>query len=131
MSWTCEQTEARLSDYLDGLLQPVEQSAFNHHVNTCEKCAPLVAGVARARRALRVGTRGSAGAARKRDFDGNTGCAQLAESETLAEGPAIAAVCLQHGLGGRDARHHSYGFWFFVPQAQAGGSSSCHDLSQR
>jgi len=48
MSWTCEQTEARLSDYLDGLLQPVEQSAFNHHVNTCEKCAPLVAGVARA-----------------------------------------------------------------------------------
>ncbi len=48
MSWTCEQTEARLSDYLDGLLQPVEQFAFNHHVNTCEKCAPLVAGVARA-----------------------------------------------------------------------------------
>src|SRR6266849_1318124 len=48
MNWTCEQTEARLSDYLDGLLQPVEQSAFNLHVNTCEKCAPLVAGVARA-----------------------------------------------------------------------------------
>jgi anti-sigma factor RsiW len=48
MNWTCEQTEARLSDYLDGLLQPVEQSAFNRHVNTCEKCAPLVAGVARA-----------------------------------------------------------------------------------
>jgi anti-sigma factor RsiW len=48
MNWTCEQTEARLSDYLDGLFQPVEQSAFNRHVNTCEKCAPLVAGVARA-----------------------------------------------------------------------------------
>src|SRR5216684_524107 len=46
MNWTCEQTEARLSDYLDGLLQPVEQSAFNQHVNTCEKCAPLVAAVA-------------------------------------------------------------------------------------
>src|SRR5258708_8287653 len=46
MNWTCEQTEARLSDYLDGLLQPVEQSAFNRHVNICEKCAPLVAGVA-------------------------------------------------------------------------------------
>src|SRR5712691_4789809 len=46
MTWTCEQTEARLSDYLDGLLQPAEQSAFNLHVNTCEKCAPLVAGVA-------------------------------------------------------------------------------------
>jgi len=48
MSWTCEQTEARLSDYLDGLLQPAEQSAFNLHVNTCERCAPLVAGVAHA-----------------------------------------------------------------------------------
>ncbi len=47
MNWTCEQTEARLSDYLDGLLQPVEQSSFNKHVNTCEKCAPLVAAVAR------------------------------------------------------------------------------------
>ncbi len=48
MNWTCEQTEARLSDYLDGLFQPAEQSAFNLHVNTCERCAPLVAGVARA-----------------------------------------------------------------------------------
>ena len=47
MNWTCEQTEARLSDYLDGLLQPVEQSAFNLHVNACERCAPLVAAVAR------------------------------------------------------------------------------------
>src|SRR6267378_3413137 len=47
MNWTCEQTEARLSDYLDGLFQPAEQSVFNHHVNTCERCAPLVAAVAR------------------------------------------------------------------------------------
>jgi anti-sigma factor RsiW len=46
MNWTCEQTEARLSDYLDGLLQPAERSAFNLHVNICERCAPLVAGVA-------------------------------------------------------------------------------------
>ena len=47
MNWTCEQTEARLSDYLDGLFEPAEQSAFNVHVNTCERCAPLVAAVAR------------------------------------------------------------------------------------
>jgi anti-sigma factor RsiW len=47
MNWTCEQTEARLSDYLDGLFPPAEQSAFNLHVNTCERCAPLVAAVAR------------------------------------------------------------------------------------
>jgi anti-sigma factor RsiW len=46
MNWTCEQTEARLSDYLDGLLQAEEQGAFNAHVNTCERCAPLVAAVA-------------------------------------------------------------------------------------
>ena len=46
MTWTCEQTEARLTDYLDGLLEAAERSAFNQHVNTCERCAPLVAAVA-------------------------------------------------------------------------------------
>ena len=45
MNWTCEQTEARLSDYLDGLLQPAEHAAFDQHVNGCERCAPLVASV--------------------------------------------------------------------------------------
>src|SRR5256884_1159436 len=47
MNWTCEQTEARLSEYLDGLFQPAEQTGFNHHVNTCQRWAPLVAGGAR------------------------------------------------------------------------------------
>jgi hypothetical protein len=45
MTWTCEQTEARLSDYLDNILQPAEQTAFDLHVNACERCTPLVAGV--------------------------------------------------------------------------------------
>jgi anti-sigma factor RsiW len=45
MTWTCEQTEARLSEYLDGLLQPAEQTAFDLHVNSCERCTPLVASV--------------------------------------------------------------------------------------
>jgi hypothetical protein len=45
MTWTCEQTEARLSDYLDGLLEPAEQAAFDLHVNMCERCTPLVASV--------------------------------------------------------------------------------------
>jgi anti-sigma factor RsiW len=45
MTWTCEQTESRLSDYLDGLLQPAEQTAFDLHVNMCERCTPLVASV--------------------------------------------------------------------------------------
>ena len=45
MNWTCEQTELRLSDYLDGLLTPEEQHAFDAHVNTCALCTPLVASV--------------------------------------------------------------------------------------
>jgi anti-sigma factor RsiW len=45
MIWTCEQTEARLSDYLDGVLTREEQTAFDAHVNGCERCAPLVASV--------------------------------------------------------------------------------------
>lgn len=45
MTWTCEQIEARLSDYLDGVLEPAEQSAFDAHSKSCERCAPLVASV--------------------------------------------------------------------------------------
>ncbi len=45
MNWTHEQTEARLTDYLEGLLQPEEQLAFDAHVSSCAECAPLVAGV--------------------------------------------------------------------------------------
>jgi hypothetical protein len=43
MNWTCEQTEARLSDYLDGVLSSAEQTAFDAHVNSCQRCTPLVA----------------------------------------------------------------------------------------
>jgi anti-sigma factor RsiW len=45
MSWTCEQTEARLSDYLDGVLSPAELAEFSAHVPGCVRCAPLVASV--------------------------------------------------------------------------------------
>ncbi len=45
MTWTCEQTEARLSDYLDGVLTPAELAEFEAHVPGCERCAPLVASV--------------------------------------------------------------------------------------
>ncbi len=45
MNWTCEQTEAHLTDYLDGLLQPLEQSAFDEHVSSCPRCVPLLASV--------------------------------------------------------------------------------------
>ena len=45
MSWTCEQTEERLSDYLDGVLNPAELAEFSAHVPSCARCAPLVASV--------------------------------------------------------------------------------------
>jgi hypothetical protein len=45
MNWTCEQTELLLTDYLEGLLQPEQQHAFDLHVNGCERCTPLVASV--------------------------------------------------------------------------------------
>jgi len=45
MNWTCEQTEARLSDYLDGVLTSAELAEFKAHVPDCERCAPLVASV--------------------------------------------------------------------------------------
>src|ERR1700730_6976059 len=45
MTWTCEQTEARLSDYLDGVLNPAELAEFSAHVPSCARCAPLVASV--------------------------------------------------------------------------------------
>lgn len=39
MKWTCEQTEARLSDYLDGTLSAAEQEAAETHVAACARCA--------------------------------------------------------------------------------------------
>ncbi|HWY08203.1 MAG TPA: zf-HC2 domain-containing protein [Candidatus Acidoferrales bacterium] len=45
MNWTCDLIEARLSDYLEGLLQGPERAAFEAHTNSCADCAPLVAGV--------------------------------------------------------------------------------------
>jgi anti-sigma factor RsiW len=46
MTWTCEQTEGRLSDYLEGGLNAEERVAFDAHVNACPRCTPLVANVA-------------------------------------------------------------------------------------
>jgi anti-sigma factor RsiW len=48
MTWTCEQTELCLTDYLEGLLQPEEQRAFDLHVNACQRCTPLVSSVTHA-----------------------------------------------------------------------------------
>ncbi|MGB7435645.1 MAG: zf-HC2 domain-containing protein [Candidatus Acidiferrum sp.] len=45
MTWTCDQIEAQLSDYLEGLLQAPDREAFEVHVRSCAECGPLVAGV--------------------------------------------------------------------------------------
>lgn len=45
MTWTCEQIEARLSDYLEGLLAGPERAGFDAHVASCPECAPLLASV--------------------------------------------------------------------------------------
>ena len=44
-NWTHEEIEARLTDYLEGLLQPEEQRAFDAHVSDCTQCQPLLASV--------------------------------------------------------------------------------------
>lgn len=45
MNWTCDQVEARLSDYLDGLLAGPERAEFEAHASSCANCAPLLASV--------------------------------------------------------------------------------------
>jgi anti-sigma factor RsiW len=43
MIWTCEQIEARLSDYLDDAMSRNDRVSFDAHVAGCERCARLVA----------------------------------------------------------------------------------------
>lgn len=45
MNWTCDQVEARLIDYLDGLVPAAERAEFDKHVAQCVQCAPLLASV--------------------------------------------------------------------------------------
>jgi hypothetical protein len=45
MTWTCDQIELHLSEYLDGLLQGLERAAFESHANSCPNCIPLLATV--------------------------------------------------------------------------------------
>src|SRR5271155_1529005 len=45
MTWTCDQIESGLSDYLDGLLQASERVAFEAHAESCPECAPLLTSV--------------------------------------------------------------------------------------
>jgi Putative zinc-finger len=42
MTWTCDQLESRLSDYLEGLLDGSERAEFETHARECAGCAPLM-----------------------------------------------------------------------------------------
>jgi hypothetical protein len=42
MEWTCLQSEERLSDYLEGALNPEEARAFEAHANSCANCQPML-----------------------------------------------------------------------------------------
>jgi anti-sigma factor RsiW len=84
MTWTCEFTEARLSDYLDGLLSPDERHAFDMHVNACERCTPLVAGVSQM-------------------------LSNLHALEAIAEPPRLAYNILNQTLGPRAVKRSWFG----------------------
>src|SRR5271170_5312107 len=45
MNWNCTQAEERLSDYLDGALDPVESAQFSAHAAGCPSCTQLIAQV--------------------------------------------------------------------------------------
>src|SRR5215471_15097080 len=45
MSWTCDQIEARISDYLDGAMTVSQETAFTAHVASCPNCTQLLASV--------------------------------------------------------------------------------------
>jgi len=47
MTWTCEQIEERLSDYVDRLLDAGERTGFETHVAACPRCARLAGRVGR------------------------------------------------------------------------------------
>src|SRR6201989_2915023 len=77
MTWTCEQTEARLSDYLDLAMTAKDRAAFDAHVNTCERCAPMVASVSHLLTRLHV-------------------------MEQIESPPRLVYAILDHTLGPRD-----------------------------
>src|SRR5260370_12712547 len=79
MSWTCEQVEASLSEYLDGLLGEGARHEFDAHANHCEQCGTMVARVS----GMLSG---------------------LHQLELLEEPPELASLILDRTLGPRKRR---------------------------
>lgn len=45
MNWTCQQSEERLTDFLEDALSVADRAAFTAHTSGCAQCRPLVARV--------------------------------------------------------------------------------------
>jgi anti-sigma factor RsiW len=52
MSWSCDQIEAQLSDYLEASLPAEAQAQFAAHIASCSRCAPLAQRVGSMLRAI-------------------------------------------------------------------------------
>jgi hypothetical protein len=44
-NWSCEETETRLSDYLDGTIRPPTRAELDAHAEICASCAALISKV--------------------------------------------------------------------------------------
>lgn len=54
MPWSCEQFEARLSEYLEGLLSASDRASLAEHLQSCPRCSALRDEVGQAMEALRA-----------------------------------------------------------------------------
>jgi len=107
MSWTCEQVEARLSEYLDGLLTPPERSDLEAHARDCVQCAPMLSSVAGLVRSLH-------------------------DMEPLEEPPLLVAHILDRTLGPRQARRSwrwIFGWFDWLRQPRLAYGAACVALT--
>src|SRR6266699_1925858 len=74
--WSCEETEARLGDYLDGTLAPSMRSQVEAHVASCARCSSTIVNVGGLVRSL-------------------------AQLKPVAEPPNLASAILEATLGPR------------------------------
>jgi hypothetical protein len=89
MTWTCDQIEARLSDYLDGLLVGPERAEYEAHVKDCADCEPLLASV-------------------------NSLLSEMHGMEQLEVPPRLVYSILDKTLGPRETVSGWQGFWNFL-----------------
>ena len=85
-NWSCEETEAQLSDYLDGTLAASMRSQVETHVASCARCASMIASVGGLVRTL-------------------------AQLKPVAEPPNLAPAILQATLGPRRGKS-DWRAWF-------------------